>query len=111
MSGGVEQQRVPLGACSRCLSTTADERTGSVLHTGCGCKGALSHAHVSCLVALAKSHEGAETKINRWHKCPWCEQPWSGAVALALQVHRKRHLKGVVRAVEAVASSPAGRHP
>jgi tetratricopeptide (TPR) repeat protein len=88
----------PRGHCWICLEGNGDDEggsagaaggssVGSLLHQGCGCRGAAGFAHLACLVDYAVK-QPREGELLQWQDCRTCEQSFTGDMQLGLaQAH------------------------
>eukprot|EP01052_Picozoa_sp_SAG31_P035548 SAG31_NODE_4305_length_3369_cov_10.152599_2_plen_568_part_00 len=61
-----------------CFVCSGGAEVNKLLSTGCGCRGSLGMAHLSCLVQWARADE------KSWDVCPTCGQNWTGQMALGI---------------------------
>ena len=89
----------PAGTCCWvCLGEGADAEGGTLLQSGCGCRGGAGYAHVACLIEHAMrsqaAHVGTDWDASQagWVNCPTCKQRYSGAMKIGLRLGRSTRL-------------------
>ena len=79
--------------CVICLDSRSSRFSGSLIQSGCACRGDAGLAHVACRVKAAE-WQAAEKKRKAWTHCQTCKQKFTGSMQLGLAEARWSQASG-----------------